>query len=146
MKKVIFTIIIIGGLITGYFLTQKPKVVKEEETAIAEPQNEDKNAKDKEEKQEEKKNEVRVINISAKKFQYSPNVINVKKGEKIKIVVEDGDVKHGIMVPELLFPPSQNNFNEIDLNIDKEGEYVFYCTNEICGSGHGLMRGKIIVS
>lgn len=140
MKK--FLAIIFLGLFLGfifYFSGAKSETndaAKKKETARGEkPMEKAKNT-----------NEIREIKISAKRFGFEPVEINVKKGEKIKLIVTNTDIQHGIMIPELIFPPTQTDFNEVEFTAEQEGSFDFFCTNEICGSGHGRMRGKIVVS
>lgn len=87
----------------------------------------------------------REIKITAKKYEFDKKEIKVKKGEKIKLVIENNDVTHGIIIPDLVDPSTQNNFNEIELTLNEIGEFYFYCATP-CGYGHGQMTGKIIVS
>lgn len=88
---------------------------------------------------------VREIKITAKKFEFDKTEIQVKKGEKVKIVVENADVSHGIIVPDLIDPSTQESLNEFEIPTDKAGEFYFYCATP-CGLGHGSMSGKIVIS
>ena len=42
-----------------------------------------------------------VIHLTAKKFEYSPNEITVKKGQPVVIEIVSLDRKHGFTIPEL---------------------------------------------
>lgn len=87
---------------------------------------------------------VREIIITAKKFEFDKTEIQVKKGEKIKIIVIDSDRKHGIIIPDLIDPPTQGDYNEMEIPTDKAGEFYFYCATP-CGLKHGSMNGKIVI-
>ncbi|MDP2672554.1 MAG: cupredoxin domain-containing protein [Nanoarchaeota archaeon] len=84
--------------------------------------------------------DVREIVVDAKMFEFNPNIIKVKEGEKIKIKMNNLDVEHSIYVPEL------------DVHIHDEGEFVatkkgtfnFSC-HTYCGSGHDAMKGVLVV-
>lgn len=144
MKKVIIALIVISVMGAGYYFFFSKKSAPEPEKTTEE-QKEIKS--EVEANQEETQNtEPRVIEITAKRFQFEPEVINVKKGEKVKFIVEDKDLPHGIMIPDIIFPPEQKNFKEFEVTFDKTGEFGYYCANEECGGGHAKMRGKIIVS
>lgn len=106
----------------------------------------------------------RVIEISAKKYEFTPNEIQVKQGEKIELKVHSEDETHGVKLdaypegakakgdPGLAFSqPDQNGKVEkgvdqiVDFTAQQPGTYDFKCA-KICGMGHGRMKGKVIVS
>ncbi len=84
--------------------------------------------------------EVKEINVDAFKFGYTPNVLEVQKGERVRIVVNNKDVPHGIVIPQL----NLRGENELEFTAEQKGEFEWYCMIP-CGSGHKTMRGKIIV-
>lgn len=82
----------------------------------------------------------REITVDAKKFEFNPDVIKVKQGEKIKLKVNSLDVEHSIYIPEL----GIDIHNEGTFVANKKGEFEFYC-HSYCGSGHDAMKGVLIV-
>src|SRR3989344_6504417 len=44
---------------------------------------------------------VREITIDAKRFEYNPNVIKVKEGERIRLKINNIEGEHGFSIPEL---------------------------------------------
>lgn len=103
------------------------------------------------------------VEISAKKYQFTPNEIHVKKGTRVKLVVHSVDETHGIKlklfpvgsknksVPGLRFEnPSDNGKVErgkdqvLEFVAEQAGTYDFECAR-FCGFGHGHMKGKLIV-
>lgn len=82
----------------------------------------------------------REIKISAKRWEYSPEIIEVKKGEKIKLTIDNIDTTHGIIIPDL----DISGNDEVIFSADEPGEYEFYC-NTYCGGGHKDMAGTIII-
>jgi cytochrome c oxidase subunit 2 len=105
----------------------------------------------------------KVIEISAKKYEFTPNEIRVKKGERVQLRVHSVDTTHGaklILYPEgskdkatpglKLTDPSQNE--KVEKNVDQvidfvaveAGTYEIKCA-KLCGMGHGRMKGKLIV-
>ncbi|MBM3232673.1 cytochrome C oxidase subunit II [Candidatus Pacearchaeota archaeon] len=84
--------------------------------------------------------EPRIINVKAERFTYAPSLIKVKKGEKVRLVVENVDTAHGIMISEL----SVSGIDSVEFIADKAGTYEFRCPT-MCGSGHREMKGKLIV-
>src|SRR3989339_486780 len=63
--------------------------------------------------------------VKAFRFGYSPDVIEVNKGDKVKIIINNTDTLHGIRVPDL----NLKGNSTIEFTADKEGEFVWYCTN-----------------
>jgi len=105
----------------------------------------------------------RVIEISAKKYLFTPNEIHVEAGEKVELRVHSIDEAHGVKLeiypegakkkgaPGLVFDqPDQNGKVEkgvdqvLDFTAQTPGTYDFKCAR-ICGMGHGRMKGKLIV-
>ncbi|MFZ6862346.1 cupredoxin domain-containing protein [Undibacterium sp. Ji67W] len=88
----------------------------------------------------------RVIRIEARKFEYAPDLIIVRKGEQIRLALTAIDFTHGFLLPDFklrhdLVPGQVIN---LDVSFDQEGEFDFLCDN-FCGSGHESMSGKLIV-
>ena len=83
---------------------------------------------------------IREIIVNASRFEYNPSVITAKRGERIKLIINNTDALHGIIIPELGI--SGNDF--VEFVIDKEGEFIWYCNN-FCGQGHQQMGGKLII-
>jgi cytochrome c oxidase subunit 2 len=81
------------------------------------------------------------IEISAKRFEFVPSVITVKKGEPVEIVLTTADVPHGLKFPDFnqqvriaKGAPSTLRFTP-----DKAGDFTGACS-VFCGSGHGKMK------
>lgn len=78
---------------------------------------------------------------------YDPDVIIVKKGEPVKLILIGMDVVHGFAIESLgvdagvIHPGEQVS---IEFTPEEEGEFEFTCT-VICSSSHPLMSGKIVV-
>ena len=85
--------------------------------------------------------DARVINVEATRFTYSPEVITVKKGERIKIVVDNKDTTHGIAISDL----GLRGIDSIEFTADKVGTYEFYCPT-FCGNEHREMKGTLVIT
>ncbi len=88
-----------------------------------------------------------VIKISAKKFEYSPNEIRIKKGVPVVLEFTSLDRVHGFTVPDLggvraTIEPGK--VTQVRIVAPKAGTYEFHC-DLFCGDGHEGMTGKIIV-
>lgn len=90
--------------------------------------------------------EVKEFDIIAEQFSFIPSTITVNKGDTVVINVKSRDVEHGISIPE--FNVNENFFpgeeKKIRFVADKRGTFSFYCSI-YCGSGHGNMKGQLIV-
>jgi cytochrome c oxidase subunit 2 len=87
-----------------------------------------------------------VIHLTAKKFQYSPSEITVKKGQPVAIEIVSLDRKHGFLIPDFKIrtdvkPGGQN---VVRFTPDKAGTFNFHC-DLFCGSGHEGMEGTLVV-
>ena len=85
-------------------------------------------------------NEVKEFIIQAARFNYSPDVIRAKRGEKIKLTIDNVDTLHGIRIPDLGISGNES----LEFVVDKSGEFNWYCNN-YCGNDHSRMQGKLIV-
>ncbi|HLW98090.1 MAG TPA: cupredoxin domain-containing protein [Candidatus Acidoferrales bacterium] len=109
--------------------------------------------------------ETQVIEVSAKKFEFTPAEIRVKKGAHVQLKVTATDRDHGMLIstyaagadkkgepglkfdgdlkkPEFKLPKDQPV--TIEFTADKAGTYDFKCS-VFCGMGHGGMKGQIVV-
>jgi cytochrome c oxidase subunit 2 len=82
----------------------------------------------------------RRIEVSAKKFTYSPAEITLKKGEPVVLVLSTEDVTHGLKFKELNLNTKieKGKPSELAFTPDKVGDFVGHCS-VFCGSGHGTM-------
>lgn len=85
-------------------------------------------------------NNVKVINIDASRFQYTPGTITVKKGDHVKIIINSIDTPHGIAIPEL----GVSGVESVEFTADKAGTFEFHCPTP-CGSGHRTMKGTLVI-
>jgi cytochrome c oxidase subunit II len=90
--------------------------------------------------------EERVIKVVAKKFDYTPNIINLKKGEAVMLELTTLDVVMGFNAPDFgvradIIP---GKVAQVRLQAQKTGQFTFFC-DIFCGSGHEEMNGTIVV-
>jgi cytochrome c oxidase subunit 2 len=89
----------------------------------------------------------RVIQITAKKFEFSPDSITLKKGEPVVFEISSEDRKHGFNLRAFgvrsdLLP---GNVSRIRFTPDKTGKFTFSC-DVFCGDGHEDMTGTVVVT
>lgn len=91
-------------------------------------------------------NEPSLVKISAKKFEFSPKQVTVKKGVPCIIQLTSEDRTHGFSSPALNLRAdiAPGKPTEIKFTPQKTGDYNFFC-DVFCGSGHEDMEGKITV-
>jgi cytochrome c oxidase subunit 2 len=89
----------------------------------------------------------RRIEIIAKRFTYDPNVITLKKGEPVVLVLRSIDVTHGLKIPEMNIQSEgikKGKETEIQFTPEETGHFVGKCAH-FCGKGHGSMTLQIDV-
>jgi cytochrome c oxidase subunit 2 len=87
--------------------------------------------------------EMEVVELTATNFSFSKEEIIVDRGEKIAIRADNQEGRHGITIPELRV--FSYGGDVVEFTPEEEGEYNFFCANPHYGSGHNLMKGKLIV-
>jgi cytochrome c oxidase subunit 2 len=110
-------------------------------------------------------NSPHVIEVTAKTFEFIPNEIHVKVGERVQIKLHTADRAHGIKLdlypegasqdgpPGLVFEHPQDDAKvekhkdrDIEFVAARAGTYDFKCSVQCSmGHGHDRMTGKLIV-
>lgn len=104
-----------------------------------------------------------IIEVSAKKYEFTPSEIRLKKGAKVELKVHSEDETHGVKLdiypegtkdkskPGLLFDQPKENGKVtkgvdqvVDFIAQEPGTYDLKCA-KVCGLGHDRMKGKLIV-
>jgi len=80
------------------------------------------------------------VDVTAKRFTFSPGEITLKKGEPVVLVLRSADVPHGIRFRELgvEVKAGKGQISEVAFTPEKVGTFVGHCS-VFCGSGHGGM-------
>ena len=89
----------------------------------------------------------RVIHITAKKFEFSPDSITLKKGEPVVFEISSEDRRHGFSLHAFgvrsdVLP---GKVSSIRFTPDKTGKFTFSC-DVFCGDGHEDMTGTVVVT
>lgn len=87
------------------------------------------------------------IQMTAKKYEFNPNVITVKKGERVKLVITATDHDHGFKLEDFKIDQllKKGAPTTVEFTADKVGEFHFHCSH-FCGLGHPKMKGKLVVT
>jgi cytochrome c oxidase subunit II len=88
----------------------------------------------------------RVIHITAKKFDFSPDSITLKKGEPVVFEISSEDREHGFNLRAFGIRSDvlPGNVSRIRFTPDRTGKFSFSC-DVFCGDGHEEMAGTVVV-
>jgi cytochrome c oxidase subunit II len=87
-----------------------------------------------------------VIHLTAKKFEFAPNEITLKKGVPVIVEITSLDRDHGFKVPELGVRADIKSGGTTRVRIvpDRVGRFEFRC-DVFCGTGHEDMAGEFVI-
>ena len=86
------------------------------------------------------------IQVTLKKYEFSPGSLRVKKGEQVRLILAAVDHDHGFKLDDF-------NINQkipkgttvvVEFTADKTGTFQFRCSS-VCGLGHRNMKGILVV-
>jgi heme/copper-type cytochrome/quinol oxidase subunit 2 len=91
-------------------------------------------------------NSVREFTINAKKFEFSPSVIKVQRGDHVRLTVRALDAEHGFKLDEFQIERtvSKGKSVTVEFAAEQAGEFSFKCSH-FCGMGHKNMKGRLTV-
>lgn len=90
---------------------------------------------------------VQRVEITARSWEFVPNLVLVKVNQPVELVVTSVDVDHGIEFTDLDVPMERVPAGRtviVRFIPDKPGVYNFRCA-VVCGTGHDRMQGLLIV-
>jgi heme/copper-type cytochrome/quinol oxidase subunit 2 len=110
-----------------YALVELPVVVAAAAAAPAEPE--------------------RVVKVSARKFVFTPAVLELRKGVPVTLELTTDDVFMGFNAPDFAVRADivPGKTTRIRFTPDKAGTFPFLC-DVFCGDGHEAMSGKLVVT
>jgi len=91
-------------------------------------------------------NEAGEIKVTAKKYEFDPNPIRVKKGDHVKLVITAIDHDHGFKLEAFHIeqPLKKGEATTVEFTADQAGTFPFACSH-FCGMGHKKMKGELVV-
>jgi len=75
--------------------------------------------------------EMQVVEIEAGSFYYKPNVMTVKKGQKVKIVMNSVSMMHNFVIDELgveMPITKDGETGTVEFTADQVGSFEYYCS------------------
>ncbi|HET6176294.1 MAG TPA: cupredoxin domain-containing protein [Candidatus Sulfotelmatobacter sp.] len=90
--------------------------------------------------------DIPVVEITAKRFAFSPEKVTLKKGQTVKLRLHSEDVTHGFFLRPLKLdeeiPAGQTA--EVTITPQTAGTFTTIC-DHFCGANHGNMNMTIVV-
>ncbi len=88
----------------------------------------------------------RVVEVTARRFQFTPDEIHLRKGETVILRLRSEDVTHGFFERALGLDAtiSPGPPTEVRITPEAVGRHTVIC-DHFCGSGHGGMKMTIVV-
>lgn len=90
--------------------------------------------------------DVPTIDITAKRFAFSPDKITLKKGQTVKLRLHSEDVTHGFFLRPLKLDEEIPAGQTVELTVTPQtlGTFTTIC-DHFCGANHGNMNMTIVV-
>ena len=87
-----------------------------------------------------------VVHMTAKRFEYTPSEITLKKGVPVILEITALDRDHGFKIPEfgIRADLKSGEVTRVRIVPDRTGRFEFRC-DVFCGDGHEDMAGEIVV-
>ena len=88
----------------------------------------------------------KVIRIGAKRFDYAPGELTLKKGEPVILGLTSSDVLMGLNLPDFNLRADiiPDKVTRVRFVPDKTGSFTFLC-DIFCGTKHEEMNGRLTV-
>jgi cytochrome c oxidase subunit 2 len=88
-----------------------------------------------------------VVHVSARRFEYTPAEITLKRGVPVILELTSLDRRHGFNIPELKLRADVVPGAPVRVRLvpNRAGRFTFHC-DVFCGSGHEDMTGVIVVT
>ena len=89
---------------------------------------------------------IKEISIAARQSDFQPSEIKVKAGSRVKLIVNNNDIEHGLTIPDLGLTALKVTARKqvLEFTPQQPGTYAFQC-NVQCGLGHDRMTGVLTV-
>lgn len=89
----------------------------------------------------------RVFIVTASRYEFTPSILEVEEGDRVRIALRSDDVAHGFTIAGYgvdVALPASGEAVLIDFLADRPGAFPFACS-VYCGAGHRDMQGRLVV-
>ena len=89
----------------------------------------------------------KTFELTASRFQYEPDRIEVTEGDEVRLTLRSADTKHGLEIKEFKVKiqiPKGGDPVSVSFVADRAGTFAIVCS-EYCGSGHRRMKASLVV-
>ena len=89
---------------------------------------------------------VHEIQVTLRKYEFSPGLLRVKKGEQVRLIMTAVDHDHGFKLDDFNINQKipQGTTVIVEFTADEAGTFQFRCSS-VCGLGHRNMKGTLVV-
>jgi cytochrome c oxidase subunit 2 len=89
---------------------------------------------------------VHEIQVTLRKYEFSPGSLRVRRGERVKLVMTAADHDHGFKLDDFDINQKvpKGTTVVVEFTADKAGSFQFHCSS-VCGIGHRGMKGTLVV-
>ena len=89
---------------------------------------------------------VHEIQVTLRKYEFSPGTLHVRKGDQVKLVMAAADHDHGFKLDDFNINQKIPNGTTVvvQFTANKAGTFQFRCSS-VCGLGHRSMKGTLVV-
>lgn len=115
---------------------------KEEPATTEEPVEAAASADNTENMPEAVETEVKEVSLTAKKWLFTPNLVTVNQGDKVKLIIEPQGLDFTFVIPELGVEEQVSGITTVEFTASELGEFKFSCSS--CEEWRG-MSGTLIV-
>ncbi len=86
------------------------------------------------------------IRVTLRKYEFSPGLLRVKKGEQVRLIMTAVDHDHGLKLDDFNINQKipQGTTVIVEFTADQAGTFQFRCSS-VCGLGHRGMKGTLVV-
>lgn len=86
------------------------------------------------------------IQVTLKKYEFTPGSLRVRKGEKVRLIMSALDHDHGFRLDAFDVDQKvpKGTTMVVEFTADKAGTFQFRCSH-VCGLGHRNMKGTLVV-
>jgi heme/copper-type cytochrome/quinol oxidase subunit 2 len=89
---------------------------------------------------------VKEFRIKLKRYKFTPSVIRVNQGDRVRLIIEGLDLEHGLYIDgyDINIKVRHAEAKTVEFTADRIGSFRIRCS-VVCGPLHPFMTGKLVV-